>query len=55
MLETVANYHCALVQRKLMNQTWENDKKVLGPILANLAQIVAANCFFKNVASSVNR
>ena len=34
-------YHYIQFQGKLMNQTWENDKKnlVSGPILAILAQI----------------
>ena len=38
MLEVVASYHCMEFQGKLMNQTWENDKKKLisGPILARL-------------------
>ena len=38
-----------------MNQTWENDEKLVsGPILIHLAQIRAAKTFFsKNLASSV--
>ena len=27
MLDVVADYHCMQFQGKLMNQTWENDKK----------------------------
>ena len=27
MLHIVASYHCMQFQRKLMNWTWENDKK----------------------------
>ena len=27
MLDIVASYHCMQFQGKLMNQTWENDKK----------------------------
>ena len=27
MLDIIANYHCMQFQGKLMNQTWENDKK----------------------------
>ena len=40
-----------------MNQTWENDEKLVsGPILIHLAQIRAAKTFFsKNLASSVAR
>ena len=56
MLDIIASYHCVQFQGKLKSQTWENGKKiVLGLILANLAQIRAANFFFKNVASSVTR
>ena len=61
MLHIVASYHCMQfqVQRKLMNQIWENEKNlVLGPILVHLAQIRAAIFFFfffKNLASSVTR
>ena len=47
MLYIAASYKCLQVQEKLMNQTWENGKKTsLGPILADLAQIRAAKCFF---------
>ena len=45
MLDIIANYHYMQFQGKLMNQTWENSKKiVLGPILA---QIWAARIFFQ--------
>ena len=27
MLDIVKSYHCMQFQEKLMNQTWENDKK----------------------------
>ena len=49
MLHIVASYNCMQfqVQRKLMNQIWENEKNlVLGPILVYLAQIRAAIFFF---------
>ena len=36
-----------------MNQTWENDKKlVLGPILVSLAQILPPNFFFVDFSST---
>ena len=40
MLGIVASYHCMQFQAKLMNQTWENDKKSsfganFGPFDAN--------------------
>ena len=40
MLRIVASCHCMQFKEKLMNQTWENDKKklVLGPILSPLTQ-----------------
>ena len=42
MLDIVASYHCMQFQGKLMNQTWENDKKPsfwpdFGPFGQNLA------------------
>ena len=57
MLDIVISYRCMQFQEKLMNQTWKNGKKTfLGPILAHLAQIWAANVFFfKNLAPSVTR
>ena len=44
MLNIVASYHCMQQQRKLMNQTWENDKKPsfgpdFGPFDPNLGPI----------------
>ena len=40
MLDIVASYPCMQFHGKLMNQTWENGKKlVLAPISAHLAQI----------------
>ena len=53
MLYIVVNYHCMQFQGKLMNQTWENDKKISFGI--DLAQIPAANYFFKNLSPSVTR
>ena len=45
MLDIIANYHYMQFQGKLMNQTWENSKKIaLGPILA---QIWTARIFFQ--------
>ena len=47
MLEIVASYHCMEFQGKLMNQTWENDKKNLisGPILGRLVEIWSQKFF----------
>ena len=49
-----AGYDCVQFQGKLMNQTWENDKKnlVLDPILAPLAQIWAPNISFMDFTST---
>ena len=48
MLYIVASYHCMKFQEKLMNQTWENDKKPhsgldYGPFAENLG----AEIFFR--------
>ena len=46
MLGIVTSYHCMQFQRKLMNQAWENGKKlVFGPYFDPLAQILAPKSF----------
>ena len=48
MLDIVASYHCMQFQGKLINQTWENNKKPsFGPDLSYLVQIRAAIFFSK--------
>ena len=55
-IDIVASYHSKQFQGKLMNQTWENGKKlVLGPILVHLTQIRITIFFKKNLAPWVIR
>ena len=52
MLDIVASYPCMQFQGKLINQTWENNKKPsFGPDLSYLAQIWATIFFFQNSGS----
>ena len=50
MLGIVSSCNLVQYQGKLMNQTWENCKKPsLGPIVAHLAHIRAANLLFSKL------
>ena len=46
MLDIVASYHCMQQQRKLMNQTWENNKKPsFGPDFGPFGPNLVSNFF----------
>ena len=48
MLDINASYHCMQFQGKLMNQTWENDKKPnSGPDYGPFAENLGAKTFFR--------
>ena len=50
MLEIVARYHCMQFQRKQMNETWENDKKLtFGPNFGAFVQNLGCQNFFSKI------